>query len=178
MYPPPHDPFPCYTGIGPNATAPQYFATPKNNWELVEQYYLKPLCAMSGHQAFVCLTICFPLYEKLLRKTLSINDEEKFSKDHKVFKEMGTHWDISTDVAFEFWQHWRNGLLHRAMPKTGDGYRSWLAPNGDKALTVDKDGHLSIQPWLFRDQIVALLEKSKGIWKDSDFPLLQEIRSQ
>lgn len=171
---PPHRYTHSLTGIPPKALASQYFITNKSSWGLIEQFYLEPLRAMTGHNAFICLTACFPLYEKYLRKSLPLGEEGHFSKGQPVFKSMGKHWGISADQAFEFWQHWRNGLQHRAMPNSGDNYRTCLKRDKHRALTVDKDGHLTLDPWLFRDKIITLLEESKKIWKDSDFPLLEE----
>jgi hypothetical protein len=171
-----NEPQPCYTGIPPKDFKNEVIATPKSNWELVEQYYLAPLRAMKGHEAFVCLTVCFPLYEKLLRKTLGISDDEKFSQGHRVFENIGKEWQISAEHAFQFWTHWRNGLLHRGMPKADAKFTTWLTPYGDRAITANGDGHISINPWLFRDRFVAILEGNKKIWKDEDFPLLQEVR--
>jgi hypothetical protein len=169
-------PQPCYTGIAPSDFKHEVIATPKNNWELVEQYYLEPLRAMKGHEAFACLTICFPLYEKLLRKALEIPDEEKFSQGHRVFDNIGKDWQISAEQAYQFWSHWRNGLLHRGMPKANEKFTTWLTPIGKQGIVVNADGHISLNPWVFRDRILELLEGNKRIWKDEDFPLLQEVR--
>jgi len=170
------EPQPCYTGIAPTDFKREVIATPKTNWELVEQYYIEPLRAMKRHEAFVCLSICFPLYEKLLRKALNIHDDEKFSQGHRVFNSIGKNWQISAEQAYQFWSHWRNGLLHRGMPKASDNFKTWLTPEGNQGIVVNKEGHISLNPWVFRDVLLKLLESNKGIWKDEDFPLLQEVR--
>jgi hypothetical protein len=151
-------------------------ATGKTNWELVEQYYIEPLRRMKGHEAFVCLTACFPLYEKYLRRIEDIPPEEKFAEGHRVFRVIGKHFGISEKVAYEFWTHWRNGLLHRGMPGASLSYTTWLTPFEQGSPVVVSDMHISINPWSFRNFVLNLLDGAKKIWKDNDFPLLQEIR--
>jgi hypothetical protein len=172
----PFDSVPCFTGQAPTDRREEYTQTAKSNWELVEQYYIEPLSKMGGHEAFICLINCFALYEKYLRKTQDIPLEETFSEGHRVFHTIGKELGISETVAYLFWSHWRNGLLHHAMPKSSQSYTTWLTSvRQPSPITIDGN-HISINPWSFRDFVLEKLASSKKIWKEEDFPLLTEIR--
>ena len=44
--------------------------------EKVELWFIEPLSAMKGNEAFLCLTVCFPLLETVIRSELDIPDEK------------------------------------------------------------------------------------------------------
>jgi hypothetical protein len=152
-----------------------YTEVNKSLQDKVEQWYLKPLERMSKHDAFVCLSICFLLYEKYLRATKKIGADEAFSQGHSVFKKIGKTFNMPADDAFYFWNYWRNGLLHRAMPKEGKSRTYCMTPHQEKSVVVTGDS-FSLNPWLFRDEIVKLIRANRAIWKDEDFPFAREFK--
>ncbi|MEJ0090450.1 MAG: hypothetical protein WDM80_12000 [Limisphaerales bacterium] len=79
------------TGQAPPDSRINYTPTNKTNSDLIEQWYLSPLRRMKGHEAFVCLSICFVLYEKLLRYQGEIADDENFSDGRAVFNTIGSN---------------------------------------------------------------------------------------
>jgi hypothetical protein len=111
------------TGQAPPDSRINYTPTSKTNSDLIEQWYLDPLRRMKSHEAFVCLSICFVLYEKLLRYQGEMADDEKFSEGRAVFNKIGSNLHVSKEVAYEIWSHWRNGLLHKAMPATNSKFK-------------------------------------------------------
>lgn len=165
---------PCYTGQAPEYATQGYTETPKSIQEKVDMWYLAPLRRMGGHEGFICLEICFLLYEKFLRKRLGMGDAT-FSKGHHVFDIIGSDFHISRELAYEFWFHWRNGLLHRGMPGVVAGRTYWMTAKQDQTIQISGD-HVSINPWKIRDFITALIEANRNIWTDADFPLAKELR--
>ena len=115
------------TGQAPPDSCSTYTPTNKTNKDLIEQWYLNPLRKMKDHEAFICLSICFVLYEKLLRYQGEIADDEKFPDGRPVFNTIGSSLRVSKEVAYEIWSHWRNGLLHKAMPAADSKYSAiWV----------------------------------------------------
>jgi hypothetical protein len=175
---------PNYTGICP----PEAFSTGGKKWdsldatpaaaskkELIDVWYLEPLQAMSGHQAFICLSVCLFLYEKYLRNTEQIDKDETFSKGHKVFKQIGSDLKISADEAFEFWTCWRNGLAHHGMPQTSEKYDWGMTGEQDELVTI-AGKTFTLNPWKIRDKIVNKISNKKQIWKDELAPLMKVFK--
>jgi len=170
-----------YTGI----YRPENFSTagpksysnpaPVSKNELIEIWFIEPLKKMEGHQAFVCLSVCLFLYEKYLKKTDQIGQDEKFSKGHKVFDQMGKDFEISAEEAYEFWTCWRNGLAHHGMPKISERYH-WGMTGGQKDLVVIDGDTFTVNPWLVRDKILNKVENKKRIWDDELAPLMKVFK--
>lgn len=120
------------------------------------------------------MEICFLLYEKFLRKTVGIEDAT-FSDTHPVFNHVGSHFRVSRELAYEFWSHWRNGLLHRAMPAAAEKRTYWMTGKQDEPILVSGD-HVSINPWRIRDIVIELVQANRKIWTDADFPLAKELK--
>src|SRR5271155_4886659 len=94
------------TGQAPSDACKNYTPTNKTHSELIDQWYLNPLLEMKNHEAFICLSICFVLYEKLLRYLGKIADDENFSDGRPVFNTIGSNLHVSKGVAYEIWSHW------------------------------------------------------------------------
>jgi hypothetical protein len=151
---------------------PGYVAAPQDDVlrEKVAKWYFAPLRAMKGDQAFICLGMCFALYEKYLRATGAMSGD-KFSQGDKVFEVVGE--DINTDpnTAYLIWNSWRNGLLHRAMPK--EKQEAMWAITDNQNVPVKKDGTtITLNPWLLRKRILDVVESERDIWNDRESPLM------
>ena len=72
----------CQPGTGylPPGDRKKQWPAAKSRRELIDLWYIKPLKKMVGHEAFICLPICFLLYEKYLRKKGLIEPDENFSQ--------------------------------------------------------------------------------------------------
>ena len=150
-----------------------FVAVPKDDTfrEKIAKWYFKPLRAMKGDDAFVCLAVCFLLYEKYLRLTSAMPEKENFIQDHKVFGLVGEQINTDPDTAFLIWNSWRNGLLHRAMPKEKEEVQ-W-ALDGNLNVPVKVEGStITLNPWMLRDRILKVVEAKRGIWKDAEAPLM------
>jgi hypothetical protein len=147
--------------------------------EKIEKWFLGPLRSMSkmkGDQAFIAMMVCLVLYEKYLRVAKEIGDE-KFCQGSKAFRIMSEDFDFPPDDCYRFWQDWRNGLLHRAMPSIGhyDGY----VLSGDKypkPLQIDGK-RLKIDPWKFCAIVIRLVDRERTMWKDPKNPLAKIMES-
>jgi hypothetical protein len=101
--------------------------------------------------------------------------EEKFSKGHRAFEVIGKQFGISCELAYEFWFHWRNGLLHQGMPGIVEGRTYWMTSKQEDAISASGN-HVSINPWRIRDVIVDLIRANRKIWTNADFPLAKELK--
>jgi hypothetical protein len=135
--------------------------------EKVEQWFIEPLCAMKDDQAFICLTVCFPLLETILRYELNIPDNENvsFSDGSKALKWFAKFMTIPEVASHEIWDAFRNGLLHRAMIKGTLPYDlTGRAVVGRPAEL--KDGRVVIHVWDLRDKLVNKLRKHhRKLWR-------------
>jgi len=78
------------------------------------------------------------------------------------------------DDCFRFWQDWRNGILHRAMPNVVHFSGYIMSGKFGRALEVDEP-RLKINPWKFRDVVLAKVEKDRALWRDPRNPLAKVI---
>jgi hypothetical protein len=170
--------FPKYQGTGIPPKQAQHFATvgPAHSMpsvqeaqttekEKVELWFIELLEAMSGHDAFVCLMVCFPLLEAIARYEFNIPDDQDLSlRGHeKVLHWFAAFMKIPEAQASEVWDSFRNGMLHRAMVKSDMPYQLTGDRRGRPAEF--KDGTLFIYVWDFRDAVVALLQKyHRKLW--------------
>jgi hypothetical protein len=139
--------------------------------EKIDRWYFEPLRSMDGDDAFICLAICFLLYEKYLLLTGAMPEGQNFTHGHKVFKLVAGQLNTDPDTAFLIWNSWRNGLLHRAMPK-GRKSIQW-ALDGKLSVPVKVEGTtVTLNPWLLRNRILEVVEAKRAIWKDSESPLM------
>jgi hypothetical protein len=143
--------------------------------KLIEMWFLDPLRNMNGHQAFICLSSCLLLYEKYLKKTGKIGNNEKFSQGHTVFNQIGKDFGISSDNAYEFWTCWRNGFAHHGIPKKSRIFNWGLAGDQSKIVCIIGSS-FTVNPWLMRDKILNKIEKKKNVWDDELAPLMQEFK--
>lgn len=155
---------------GPTAATP----APRSMRTMLEQWYLEPLSRMDGHEAFVCLCCCFPIYEKFLRATGKIGEDEKFTEGHAVFDYLGGKWGCSKKVAYEVWSNWRNGLLHKAMVKKDADYAFFMC--GEKAFdraVNERGADIIINPWVLRECLFNAIHGKQEIWKDDEYPFMK-----
>lgn len=141
---------------------------------MLGKWYLTPLRDMDGDEAFVCLCCCFPIYEKFLRATDKIGEDENFTEGHKVFTYLGEKWGCSQQVAFVVWSNWRNGLLHKAMIKKDADYSFFMSGEKefDRAVT-ERGAEVIVNPWKLRDCLLNAIQTKTDIWKDADYPFMR-----
>ena len=135
--------------------------------EKVEIWFIDPLKRMEGHVGFVCLMICFPLIETIMRFELGISGDQDvpFSGNSQALHWFASFMRIPEAQARDTWDAFRNGLLHRAMIKSSVQYTLQGVRRGRPAEF--KSGVMSIYVWDLRDAVVnKLKEHHSKLWRD------------
>jgi len=137
---------------------------------LFERWYAAPLRLLetlpNGDGAFVALSVSLALYERFAKAFIK-HDLKQKADETAFINKLASDFAISESEATTFWDVMRHGFQHQAMPmQSGQGKSDkpkWLV-NGDLpkpieyGKSVQKDV-LLVQPWLFRDQVLAMYEK-------------------
>jgi hypothetical protein len=145
----------------------------------LDKWYLKPLEEMEEHEAFVCLCVCFPIYEKFLRASEKIGAKEHFTEGHRVFNFLGKVWGCSKSEAYAVWSCWRNGLLHQAMVKKNEQVDFFMSDEAEFERPVNVRGcSIIVNPWKIRDSLFAIIEGRRDIWKDDDHPFMRVYKAE
>jgi hypothetical protein len=160
------------TGISPGAVAsPLVSVTPQTIRERVDDWWLTPLARMDGHEGFVCLALCLPLLERVVRFNVNADDKDDFSEGSKLVKRLAKLLaPLSQEDAHDFWQMFRNGIAHRAMPRLYKKRTYELAAN-QKVPVRAAESHFIIDPQLLRDLVIKLVNQNRKMWHDEDYPL-------
>jgi hypothetical protein len=140
--------------------------------DLVAAWFIDPLNRMKEDDAFVCMMVCFPLIEAIIRHEYNIPDQNdvKFSENSEPLKWFSRFASIPEAQARSIWDCCRNGLLHRAMLKDDTDYE--LSPAMPGRVAEFKDGKIYLYVWELRTAVVDLIKKhGKKLWKDSSTPL-------
>lgn len=141
--------------------------------ERVENWFIGPLQKLGGDDAIVCLMVVMPLLEKILRHDLRIPDNEYLTLSDRspALKHLAKLLSIPESQARQFWDCFRNGLMHRAMIKSDIAY----ILDADRAIGLSvkfENECVRVYIWNLRDLIITLLRKrGKGMWKDENHPL-------
>jgi hypothetical protein len=158
-----------YTTNENTGNAPQQPASahrPVTEKEKVELWYIEPLRRMRGDEAFVCLMVCFPLLETIIRHELAIPDDQDvtLSDDSPALQWFATFMTIPQNQAREIWDAFRNGLLHRAMIKGSVRYEL-TGKTAGRPATVN-GGVTTVYVWDFRNEVMRKLEQHhRKLWR-------------
>jgi hypothetical protein len=135
----------------------------------VERWFIEPLLRMKEHDGFICLMVCFPLLEVIIRHEHEIPDHLDVTLSHGS---AALHWfakfmTIPDAVSRELWDAARNGLLHRAMIKGTLAYEITGRDKAGRPAEYDAiSGRTAIYVWDFRDKVVAELKaRHRNLWK-------------
>jgi len=158
------------TGIAPVGGVPlERQVTQK---EKVEIWFIDPLRKLEGDDGFVCLFICFPLIEAVVRYELEMPDDVDltFSDNSPALKWVAHFLTVPEAKAREVWDALRNGLMHRGMIKSATAY-VLTGEKSDRPAEFNGDV-LRVYVWVLRDRVVGLLRKHhKRLWNDGGCPL-------
>jgi len=163
------------TGTGGPTLPTSSFEKPLSIMDRVEKWYFEPLLKMKGDDCFICMASCFPLYERYLRSKKYITGD--FTLNHPVFKQIKIELEIEPEPGYYFWNSWRNGLLHRGMPKSTSDYDYNLDTRVQNIFELRAPKSLWINPWNFRNRIIEIVRKERSMWKESEFELLKEYHA-
>jgi hypothetical protein len=140
--------------------------------EKVERWFIEPLQRLKGDDGYVCLMLCFPLLECVMRFELEIPDDQDlpFSDNSPALHWFAQFMQIPEAEARDVWDAFRNGLLHRGMVKDSVPYGLTGGEAGRPAEFID--GTTWIYVWDLRDEVVAKLRKYHSrLWKRTSSPL-------
>lgn len=134
-------------------------------WVLFERWYVRPLTSLEqlldGDGGFVVLATCCFLYERYAKACLKT--QHKTANRDALVGQFAADFSVDQDTARTFWKLIRDGFLHQGMPmqhQDGSKLPDWEASQ-DFTTPVEFDRAegsplLKIQPWLFRDKVLAL----------------------
>jgi len=123
----------------------------------------------NGAGGFVAFIVGVILYERLISARLSLQGQK--TSDEVIRNAMAEDLHLTDDQRRVFWDMFRNGLLHQAMPKLGKtGFCFHHTFSGfPKFKLVNEQPAICIDPWKFTDRILNefLLEPALIFESDS-----------
>ncbi|MEK7992824.1 MAG: hypothetical protein AAB403_03365 [Planctomycetota bacterium] len=112
---------------------------------------------------FVILMVAFPLLERYLRQRLQLPPQSTlqdpfFDELVRFFPELQAR-----TTARDFWQVYRNGLLHEVTLSRQNRSRNqmpvgWLSHDIPKTISCEPDGSFWIHPVRFAERVVQIIE--------------------
>jgi hypothetical protein len=129
----------------------------------IHRWYIEPLMKMGGDQGFLVLMVLLPLYEMRLKVNGHIKDGERFTEGHRVFSVIGGDLRIGKDEAYHFWQCFRNGLLHTALPKVLESFPCSLRTSGPPIEL--ENGVFHINPFELSNHLIEIIKRDLKKWK-------------
>jgi hypothetical protein len=155
--------------------------------ELFKRWYVEPIEKLKelpkGAGGWVAFMVALALYERLTKTKLKL--KEKPANPDNVRQEMANDLDLSLDDQKTFWDMFRNGLLHGAMPEVGPKAgltHYWLDSSfSGRPQFIKKDGVpiVCIDPWKFADRVLkAFLSDPKLIMTSNSYPLANIIEQK
>jgi hypothetical protein len=140
--------------------------------EKVDRLYLRPLRKLNEHDdGFVVLMIVLVLLEKALRVKHNMDETADFHASHKAFDDIGNLLEVNKRQAYRFWQMFRNGLLHRALPKQTMDLGYELNKSGAPLKRVGD--RLHVDAIALKDVVMQYIE-NESFWDKDEFAFLPD----
>ena len=116
--------------------------------------------------------IALPLYERYIIAKLKLDG--KSANKETISEEMSTDLQISAEEQNVFWDLFRNGFAHQAMPKAGK--TDWLTSSEftefPEFRNTKGNNYICIDPWKFADRVLNMfMEDQRTITASDSFPL-------
>ena len=140
----------------------------------IEKWYYEPIEEQGKNRGFTILFLIIPIYERYLRYVCNGYDG-KFQRGSSVVEKIANNFGVSKELAFQFWQIMRNGLLHRGAPKQEAGLLAYAVTDGGPPLKEADDGRLIVNPYAIRLLLLSLFRADPAFWDNSDYPVPDEI---
>jgi hypothetical protein len=152
---------------------------PESIEEKIKRLFLQPFEKLNAYDdGYLILILSMALYEKWLRvKTHEYrirtgkSPYSGFPKGDPAYEHIAKHFSITEDEAYEFWQMFRNGLLHRALPRKTDGFSYELNTSG---TPIRKEGKCFYLDILAIKKVLLPLIQDPCVWQDDQYALLPE----
>jgi hypothetical protein len=139
-------------------------------------WYIEPVEKLkelpNGNGGFVAFMVGIALYERLIIADLSLKGKK--TDVPSIQQAMMIDLKLTEKQQHIFWDVFRNGLFHQAMPKSGktgywfrhtfSGYPEFIEENERTIICID--------PWEFTDRVInAFLSDPKLIIESESYPL-------
>ena len=146
-----------------------------NRWFVSSIEKLKEL--PHGDGAFAALMVAIPLYERYIIATLKMANIN--CTDENVRKEIGNDLGLEDRERSIFWEMFRNGFMHQAMPRGGK--TKWMVSHKFGAVPQFKEVNgvmcVLLDPWKFADRVLQKYENdSRLITASESFPFASIFR--
>ena len=116
--------------------------------------------------------IAMPLYERYIISKLKLKN--KSTDEESVRNEIASDLNLTDGQRAVFWDMFRNGFMHEAMPK--DGKTLWATSSEFTELpefkTINGHDYICIDPWKFADRVLnKFIDDHRLITASESFPL-------
>ncbi len=141
----------------------------------INKWFFDPISDFGTDESFIIFMVVLPMYEKYLRTKIEFA-KSAFSKGSKIFNTIGKDLGLSADASYLFWQTFRNGMCHMAMPKKGATDVTYKLYR-DKPFIAQYDesnNEFSVNAFNLRDKVKDLIIHNPNIFKNSDYPFAVE----
>jgi hypothetical protein len=139
-----------------------------------KMWILDPLSDFADHEAFPAMIVSIILFEKYAR--VHKGHHGGFTVNSKGIAILAATFGLTNQEAFWFWGDWRNGLLHRCMPRLK--YCPDYMITGQGAGVRFDNGKLFVNPWEFRSEILKLVNSEPKFWTDPQYALPEEYEKE
>ncbi len=155
--------------------------------QLFIKWYVEPIEKLkdlpNGAGGWVAFMVALALYYRLITARLKSRGESNGKDDINVKTEMAKDLGLTLANLRKFWDMFRNGLLHKAMPKVKSRagqthYRLDGSYSGSPQFIEEEDGVwvVCIDPWKFADRVLReFLSTPKLITVSDSCPLANII---
>lgn len=128
---------------------------------------------------FVILMTAFPLLERYLRQKVKLGN--KAALDDKFFNQLVNFFPalLSKDNAKNFWQVYRNGLLHEVTLSTenrkGTGMPTGWLSHDRPSIEIEQDGSFLVNPVDFTERVLAIIEADFSTFETNILPSVDPL---
>lgn len=128
-----------------------------NPIELFTRWFINPIEKLKelpkGDGGFVAMMVAIPLYERYIKAKLKL--ENIISNEKNINIEIEKDLKLTPDQRKIFWNTFRVGFMHQAMPKSGKTH--WRTCSEFKALPefkiINNQTYICIDPWKFTERV-------------------------
>jgi hypothetical protein len=136
-----------------------------SNYNNFQSWFVLPLKKLFSEKdsGFIILMVIFPILERYLRQKIRLPTDQALNPE--FYKELVKLFPILQDdqVARQFWQIYRNGILHEVTLSQMDRKKTpmpigWISPKYQAAVAIESDESLWINPIVFAQRIIQIIE--------------------
>ena len=148
-----------------------------NSIEYFNRWFVNPIKKLKdlpeGDGGFVAFMVAIPLYDRYIRAKLKLAG--KCANEESVKKEMSKDLRMNDSERHIFWDMFRNGFMHRSMPKKGK--TKYMFNSSFSAIPKFKrfknnEDFICLDPWKFSERVLnKFLKEPRLITASEKYPL-------